>query len=566
VNILALSLTRMGDMVQSTPLFSGLREKHPDARITLLVSSDFQDFARRVPGIDRLLVLDIRQFMDRTPPPSWIDLYHYLESFLNEVKAEGFDQVINLSHSRLSALMVHYLGIDEVRGFACNPEGERVTHHPWMQYFGIEPFNRRLNPFNLVEIYMQSGDIPPAGKAVKLQPPAPGTPGDPAEAMPGEAELLIGLQAGSSLKGRRWPASRFAELADLLAERLGARVVLFGVASEAPLAASIMEAMRHRERAIDLTGKTSIDQLMRWLTRVRLLVSNDTGTLHIAAALGKPVVGLYFAHAHPHETGPYAPGNLVFQARIPCAPCSYAVDCENVVCVDKVQPRHVFEAIESRLREHRWRLSQDESLAEVDVYETREGPSGSVRLVPLIRRAPGIEDVLRLAYEVLWPRALKAIAGEVEAPAGPLLKLLKGDHGDANLKPLAPGLARILDELARLAALAASGVDVAQAVAAWRPGKGDGIEVLGQQLADIDERIVHAGCVSPEIKPLADLYVKRKENHQGEDIQQLAQANGEDYRRLNAEALALSALIGELLQEETGASASGCFSPVSMST
>jgi hypothetical protein len=90
----------------------------------------------------QLLVLDIRQFMDRTPPPSWIDLYHYLESFLSGVKADEYDQVINLSHSRLSALMVHYLEIAEVRGFACNPEGERVTHHPLMQYFGIEPFNR----------------------------------------------------------------------------------------------------------------------------------------------------------------------------------------------------------------------------------------------------------------------------------------------------------------------------------------------------------------------------------------------------------------------------------------
>jgi len=114
--------------------------------------------------------------------------------------------------------------------------------------------------------------------------------------------------------------------------------------------------------------------------------------------------------------------------------------------------------------------------------------------------------------------------------------------------------------------IAARGVDVAQAVAAWKPGKGAGIEALGQSLADIDERIVHASCVSPEIKPLADLYVKRKENHQGEDIKQLAQANGDNYRRLNAEALALSALIGEALPDATGASASGCLSPVSMST
>jgi len=554
----------MGDLVQSTPLFAGLREKYPGAKIAVMVSSDFQEFARRVPGIDELIVLDIRQFMGRQPPASWIDVYQYLEAFLERVKTEGnYDLLINLSHSRLSALMTRVLGIADVRGFACNDVGERVTHHPWMQYFGIEPFNRRLNPFNLVEIYLRSGDLDPQNRVIVLEP-AHGEPPADTQLDFGDDEILIGLQAGSSLKGRRWPAERFAELADQLIERLGARVLLFGVSSESKLAETIQNAMRHRERAVDLTGKTSIDQLMHWLGRVRLLVSNDTGTLHIAAALGTPVVGLYFAHAHPYETGPFHPGSLVFQARIPCAPCSYAVECENVVCVDKVRPRLVGELIETWLREKRWRLEREDGLEEVDIYETRWGGDGRCVLAPLIRRPPTIEDVARTAYEILWPHFL--CADEPPPTVTESLAVRLQAHYDCGaLETLRPGLEAVLAALMELAGLAREGITVARAVAGWKPGEGQSLDTLGGKLASIDERLIHAGCVHEEIKPLADLYVKRKENHQGEDIAGLAQANEEDYRRLRSEAQALYALIEEVVQEIGDSSTAG--EPVdSMST
>ena len=77
--------------------------------------------------------------------------------------------------------------------------------------------------------------------------------------------------------------------------------------------------------------------------------------MHVAAAVGTTIIGLFFAHAHPYETAPYSPGHLIFQARIPCAPCSYGVECNNVICVRKVYPEHLLAMIQSHFIEGSWR-------------------------------------------------------------------------------------------------------------------------------------------------------------------------------------------------------------------
>ena len=98
----------MGDLVQATPLISGMRKKYPGAKITLMVSSDFEGFVPNIPDIDDSIVLDMRQFTrkGRWKELTWVVIYRYLESFLEDVKRRRFDLVVNLSHSKLSALMI----------------------------------------------------------------------------------------------------------------------------------------------------------------------------------------------------------------------------------------------------------------------------------------------------------------------------------------------------------------------------------------------------------------------------------------------------------------------------
>jgi ADP-heptose:LPS heptosyltransferase len=183
-----------------------------------------------------------------------------------------------------------------------------------MQYFGIEPFNRALNPFNLVEIFSRSGDVSAEGQSLSIS--VKDEDRDAAKTILSSHkimtnEMIVGIQADSSKEGRRWPAESFSRLADELVEKMQCRVIFFGVGSESALAESILQGMKYRESALDLTGKTNISELMGLLGECSYLVSNDTGTMHIAAALGITVVGLFFAHAHPLETGPWSRASYI---------------------------------------------------------------------------------------------------------------------------------------------------------------------------------------------------------------------------------------------------------------
>ena len=562
MNILIMSLTRMGDLVQATPLICGLRQKHPQAKITLMVSSDFAGFVPRIPEIDDALILDIRQFIRQgeTTNCSWVTIYRYLETFLTGIRERQYDLVVNLSHSRLSALMIRYLNISKVCGFTCNEVGERMTLHPWMQYFGTELFNRTFNPFNLVEIFTRATGIAPERQSIRLLPP--GGEEDPDEAVPGlapagEGELWIGIQAGSSLESRRWPAGSFAGLADLLAEKLNAKILLFGVASETPLAEEIQRLAQHRDRIVDCTGKTSIPQLIRLLGQCRYLVTNDTGTMHIAAALGTPIVGLFFAHAHPYETGPYAPGHLIFQARIDCAPCSYGAQCNDIVCIQKVQPRHLFAMIAGHMEKGEWEMAADmDGLDEMNVYATRYGGDQRLRLRSLIRHPLRVEDVFRCAYESLWIETLAdgGVAGG-ERGRRENARTLLADHdcADASGVVLA-GVSEKRRVLDLLLGHAGHGAETARKLLRLGRNRGNPqkIQAMGQEIEKIDAAMHLLGCTHPEIKPLVDLFLKRKENFQGDDLSHLAAETMKCYETLVREGRALGAILGELAEALQG--------------
>ncbi|MCH8156585.1 MAG: glycosyltransferase family 9 protein, partial [Nitrospinae bacterium] len=536
--ILILNMTRMGDLIQSTPVIAGLRRQYPQAHITLVVTSDFAEFSERIPDIDDRRAFNLRQFEDKKKLKGimWIELYRYLESFMEELKSGDYDLLINLSHSRFSAFIISYLGIKNLRGFACNETGDRITLDPWMQYFGTEPFNRMYNPFNLVEIFTRSVGAAPEEHPIHIQS-IPEDAEAVAEILTREkiepGDFIIGIQAGSSLKGRRWPASAFAELADGLMERLGAKIILFGVASESGLAGEIRSCVRQEDRVIDLTGKTNISQLLELVKRCSYLVTNDTGTMHIAAAVGTPIVGLFFAHAHPFETGPYSPGHLIFQARIPCSPCGYGVECNNIVCVRKVRPQHLLSMIEIHRKESLWRLPASMgSLEEVNIFQTCIGEDRRLRLQPLVRHPLTSIDLFRECYTHLWLDVLGTvpIPGAGSRGIGDRLHIgdrLREDYDCSNVDELLLHIQEKLGALKELEKLARQGMrraeEIVRLCSSRKPGgRTARLQVLAARVDSLDDEINQTGCTHPEVKPISDMFSKRKENLQGEDTVRLA--------------------------------------------
>ncbi|NIQ01980.1 MAG: hypothetical protein GWM98_17560, partial [Nitrospinaceae bacterium] len=378
-----------------------------------------------------------------------------------------------------------------------------------------------------------------------------------------EEEWVVGIHAGASLEDRRWPAASFADLADRLADRWNARILLFGVRSESALAEEIMQRMQRKDRVLNLTGQTRLAQLVAWLKRCRYLVSNDTGPMHLAAALGVKIVGLFFAHAHPYETAPYVPGNLIFQARIPCAPCSYGVHCNHIVCIHKVTPEQVCSMVETHARAGKWEVPPGlGSLPEVHIFETGTDPEDLLVLRPLLRHPVTLDDVFRTGYARLWPHVLSDIPGDLdEQRLTSLVSQLRNDYDCRLLTLLLPKIQEKIGVLQKLREWAEQGIRTAEQILQIEPGTGRGIsplKQLGDTVSRVDEEIGRIACTHPEIRPLADLFAKRKENLQGEDVRALAQGSQECYAKLDRESSFLRKILERVIREfEAGADGEG---------
>lgn len=158
--------------------------------------------------------------------------------------------------------------------------------------------------------------------------------------------------SGDNFPGRRWPTRRFGLLARRLHDEAGALVAVTGSEREAGLAREVVEAS---ERAVeDLSGALSLPGLVAILGRAALLVSNDTGPVHLASALGVPVLGLYGPNT-PRLYGPLSEGSVAFYDAPPCSPCITNVNyktsrCRNPVCIDAIPVEDVAAAALERLR------------------------------------------------------------------------------------------------------------------------------------------------------------------------------------------------------------------------
>ncbi|MDQ1333584.1 MAG: Lipopolysaccharide heptosyltransferase [Thermodesulfobacteriota bacterium] len=163
-----------------------------------------------------------------------------------------------------------------------------------------------------------------------------------------EGDLLLGLGPGAIFGGaKRWPAERFAEIGDMGAERWGARVLIFGSAREAGICGRVRGAMK--SPVLDLSGRTSLGVAMGLVERCSFFVTNDSGLMHIAAALKVPTVAI-FGPTDPVATGPRGPHTRIVRHDTSCAPCLKPECVEDHACMLGIRAREVWETMEA-LRE-----------------------------------------------------------------------------------------------------------------------------------------------------------------------------------------------------------------------
>ena len=328
-NILVLQLARLGDLVQTWPLLTRLRQAHPGARLTLLTDHRLLPLMAAGPEVDEVLGFDFLR-LGSLASGDWRGAYNLVADSLKGLQAQHFDQVFNLNFSRLSLLLTYLLEAP-AKGYLPTKGGREFSREPWLAWIYSLVHARQFNRFHLTDVFRHLAPEPAAGAAAPQLAAIP------------RGEPIIALQLATRHMRRTWPLEHFTRLAEHLVTRHSARVLLLVTKAERNLGEKLRAMLDPvlRERVTNLQGETGLAELIGQLQQTHLLVSGDTGTLHLAAALGVPTLALFLGPALCFETGPYGPGHYVLQAEPPCHPCTEAASpCpeDGPICLQMLPP------------------------------------------------------------------------------------------------------------------------------------------------------------------------------------------------------------------------------------
>lgn len=526
--ILIINLTRMGDLLQTTPLMSGLRSAFADSRITLVANAPFAEICKGMPFIDELLLFDIKGFRARLVEGkhSLVANYRFLEEFVDRINGRRYDLAINVTHSPVSALITSLVNASEVRGFTVDSEGHRVIKHPWMRYFFNVIPNRQYNSFHLVDMYLKTGEVPPVCQNLLYHIPE-GSEERASRLMSGdgvqEDGMLIGIHLGASKDDKAWPVESYAELAGMIEDRLQAKLLLFGTTGETELASRFQTLSR--SRAVNYVGRTNIGELASLLRRCRLLISNDTGPLHIATAVGTQVVDISNANVHFMETGPYGRGHFVIQADLPCVPCGFDVRCPEMVCKSVITPRAVFEVVRAALeRQDLCAGAEDPCWNSLQVYRSCFREDGFLWFTPLIRRRLTEEALYRIVYRYVWSGDIAWPEDTAQRIGDDIGRELSASYRTEESLRLHRTLQKdigALEELKNFAGEADVLIQRMEAVSTADAMNVGELKKLYEKLLDVDERMEMTGHAHAGIRPITLICRYTREAMEGNDLPSL---------------------------------------------
>ncbi|MBI4778727.1 glycosyltransferase family 9 protein [Candidatus Desantisbacteria bacterium] len=328
--ILVIKLVAIGDLVVALPTLRALKQGFPHAHLALMTTPRVREVVEGCPYIDEIIYYDI---LGKDKGITG------LIKLIRILKEKTFDLALELDHYyRITSLITYSAGIKNRAGFDLPGQGRRglvTIKSPYLtDRHEIEAFLEMAKAVGakntlaeLVPIWTSQEDekyIDSFFKQNKIQ----------------SDDFVVAIHPGTgpSATCRRWAARRFADLADWLIREYKAKVIFTGAPSEVDLVNNILAFMQ--EKPIVAAGKTSLKQLAQIARRCGLFISVDTGPLHVAAAMGTRVIGLYGPNI-PSKWGPYGEGHLTVYKQLPCSPCTrqylgQVSRCQNPVCMEQI--------------------------------------------------------------------------------------------------------------------------------------------------------------------------------------------------------------------------------------
>lgn len=337
--ILIIKPSSLGDVVHSLPFLNALRDSFPRAEIHWIIAKGLEGLLEGHPMINKLWIINKDDWKRIKGARATIK---ELRSLFKSLKAEKYDLVIDLQGLLRSGILAKATGASVRVGFKEAREGSRIfyTHtvkagqdvHAVDRYLEIAkflgcdisdikfPFPLFFNSFAAGEP-VRGGQLSSASGGLNFH----------------LSERYAVIVPGARWETKRWYPERFGELSSMLS----LKSLVVGGESDADIADIVVR--NSDGNAISAAGKTTLKELIEIIKNARFVVTNDSGPMHIAAALNVPVFAI-FGSTNPVRTGPYGRLHVIIRKELECSPC-YRKNCRTVQCMEMISVREVADAI-----------------------------------------------------------------------------------------------------------------------------------------------------------------------------------------------------------------------------
>jgi heptosyltransferase-1 len=328
LKILILKPSSLGDVIQALPVLRLLKRHEPSSQIYWWIDADLAPLLEGDPDLAGLVRFERRRWIS---PRLWPEVWRSIRW----MREQNFDLVLDLQALARSGIFAWLANGKFLAGLDDPREGapgfyDLVVPRDSFHTHAVDWYLDALRALHV-----------PVSTDFNWLPERPAVDAELRRKWNTPAARWIVLQPGARWANKRWPVEHFSNLIrNLAASHPRFQFAILGGAADRDLGAAL--ALADPRRCLDLTGKISLPEMVEWIRLAELMISNDTGPMHVAVALGKPLVAL-FGPTEPRRTGPYARPEAVLQSNLSCAPCmkSYCTYSQPLECLRALSPETV---------------------------------------------------------------------------------------------------------------------------------------------------------------------------------------------------------------------------------
>jgi len=337
MNILIVKLSAIGDVIHTLPSLTALRRLYPEAHITWAVEEAAAELIADHPDLDEVLISRRKSWIRDIQAGKFQATWRELRSFFTRLRRRRYDLVIDFHGLFKSSVIVFLSGGKRKLGYdSCQELSGLFLNEKIPEDMGKHAVDRYLD----FPRYL-GADVASAEFVLPLTDDTKKRAGELLDKYHLSEKNFVAINPIAYWETKLWDNDKFAKLADLIKEKLNRDVVFTG--SSKADAADILSRMT--KAGINLGGETSLMTLAEIYKSARAVITTDSGPMHLAAAVGTPVIAL-FGPTDPARTGPYGAGHTIIRADLACSPC-LKKKCPTKECMLDISPEQVMAALEA---------------------------------------------------------------------------------------------------------------------------------------------------------------------------------------------------------------------------